>query len=73
MPKHITQAGLNRVIWKMLAALGGKFTISDREINRATPDAIRIDWDGATQTFVLTLCKAKEETSLIMPNCGIYP
>ncbi len=69
MPKQMTQAGFNRVVWKMLTLLGGKFTISEREVERINKDAIRIQHDPATHTFVFTLCKTEENKSnLILPN-----
>lgn len=67
MHKEITQTGLNRVLWKLLAAVGGKITISDREINTINPDVgIHIEHNSAADTFTLSLRKIPAKKSPII-------
>lgn len=67
--EELTQAGLNKVIWKMLAALGGKFTISEKYLNEVNDDAIKIQHDPSTKTFIFTSIRAaKGNSRLILPN-----
>ncbi len=70
MAKQLTQAGLNMVIWKMLKDLGGKFVITEHELNQVKEEAIRIDYDAAGQAFVLRLCKTPKsvESKIITPG-----
>lgn len=54
--RQLTQAGMNRVVWKMLKALGGTFTISNRELDIIDPNiAVRVDHQASTDTFKFTL------------------
>ncbi len=71
--KQLTQAGLNRVIWKLLATQkGGKFTITNRELETFRSDAvIKIDYDPALDSFTLSLKKipnAVESPNIILPQ-----
>ena len=56
MHRNLTQAGMNRVIWHMLKALNGKFTISYKDLQAVNPDiAIRVDHIESTDTFEFQL------------------
>ncbi len=71
--KHITQVGLNRILWKMLAALGGKFTVTDREIQELANSkvAIKIDYTQSDDLYTLQLAKVSDDkpaSSLILPQ-----
>ena len=56
MHRELTQAGMNRVIWHMLKALGGKFTISYKKLEAVNSEiAIRVDHIESTDTFALSL------------------
>ncbi|MCK9482792.1 MAG: hypothetical protein WC372_10985 [Candidatus Neomarinimicrobiota bacterium] len=71
--KMLTQAGLNRVLWKLLHAVGGKFSISTRNLNNFEQDkAIKIDYDIGSDTFTLSLTRVKpeEESRIIVPRTG---
>ncbi len=67
--KQITQAGLNRAMWRMLVALGGKFVIkaSDVETTRSNA-AIKIDHVESTDEFIFRLVRMPEapKQSLIL-------
>ncbi len=70
--KQLSQAGLNRVIWKLLAAVGGKFTISNKELETFRSDAaIKIDYNEILDNFTLSLKRlpnAKESSNIILPQ-----
>lgn len=56
MHRNLTQAGMNRVIWHMLKALGGTFKISHKDLEAVNPDiAIRVDHTESTDIFTLSL------------------
>lgn len=60
-------------MWKLLAAVGGKFTISNRNLQEINQDVgIHITHDATTDTFTLQLRKIpktkKVESSLILPS-----
>ena len=47
---------MNRVIWYMLKALGGKFKISYKDLQTVNQDvAIRVDHTESDDTFLLSL------------------
>lgn len=59
--KQITQAGLNRAMWRMLAALGGKFTVKAKDIEQVKANsAIKIDHIEARDEFVFRLIRMPE-------------
>lgn len=70
--KQLTQAGINRCIWAMLKQLGGKFVISEREVERTnTEDAIRIDHDPSIQTFTMSIHKVKNKKDSLIIQPGM--
>ncbi len=63
--RALNQTGFNLILWKLLAAVGGKFTITNRELNSINRDvAIRIDHIESTDTFVLQLKKTRQKKGL---------
>lgn len=69
--KQITQAGLNRAMWRMLAALGGKFVVkaSDVECVKAN-SAIKIDHVESADEFIFRLVRMPDvpKKSLIITS-----
>lgn len=59
--KNITQAGLNRAMWRMLAALGGKFVVKAADIETIRSNAaIKIDHVESRDEFVFRLVRVPE-------------
>ena len=59
--KNITQAGLNRAMWRMLAALGGKFVVKASDIETVRSNAaIKIDHVASRDVFVFRLIRMSE-------------
>ncbi len=59
--KQITQAGLNRAMWRMLAALGGKFVVKASDVESIRSNAaIKIDHIESRDEFVFRLVRAPE-------------
>lgn len=56
--RALNQNGMNRVMWKLLAAVGGKFTITNKDLETInTRVGIQIDHNSTTDTFTLQLHK----------------
>ncbi len=70
--KHLTQQGLNRVIFKILKMLPDqKIVISERELEQKSLDAIKIQHDPTTKQFVLSVHRLKRKevkSTLILPG-----
>ncbi len=66
MPHRVlNQTGMNKILWKLLAAVGGKFTITNRELESVNREVgIRIDHHEATDTFVLQLHRVNQKKPL---------
>ena len=66
MPHRVlNQTGMNRILWKLLAAVGGKFTITNRELETIDRTVgIGIEHNEATDTFVLQLHKVNQKEPL---------
>ena len=63
--RALNQTGLNLILWKLLAAVGGKFTITNRELKNINRNvAIRIDHIESTDTFVLQLQRTNQKKPL---------
>ena len=59
--KHITQAGLNRAMYRMLAALGGKFLVKAVDVEQVNAGtAIKIDYTESTDEFTFRLVRTKD-------------
>lgn len=70
--KHITQTGLNRAMWRMLAALGGKFVVKASDIESLKANsAIKIDHVESRDEFIFRLVRmpdAPKESLIITPG-----
>ncbi len=56
--RELNQTGMNRVLWYMLKALGGKFEITNRELETLNRDlGIRITHHAIEDKFTLELHK----------------
>ncbi len=69
--RALTQVGMNRVLWKLLALVGGRYEISNREVNTINPDVgIHIAHKQSTDTFTLSLVKVpkKVDSNIILLN-----
>lgn len=70
--KQITQAGLNRAMWRMLVALGGKFVVKASDVEKVNANAaIKIDHIEARDEFVFRLVRVpdvKEKSLIITPG-----
>ncbi len=60
---------MNRILWRLLKAVGGKFVISNKDLEATNRTiGIRIDHIESTDTFVLQLHKIiqpKPESNII--------
>ncbi len=75
MPPHreLNQVGMNMMVWHMLKAMGGSFTISNKVLEGIDPNvAVRVDHKASTDTFTLTLQRlqdmAKDKSIIIQPH-----
>ena len=71
----LNQTGMNRILWKLLAAVGGKFTITNKELQAVNRDVgIRITHTESTDTFTLQLHKIIQpgmSKDIIVPGPGL--
>ena len=69
--RQLTQTGINRVLWLMLHALGGKFEVSNADITTVNQEVgIRIDHNSTTDKFTLSLqrLQEKQQSNIIILN-----
>ena len=70
--KQITQAGLNRAMWRMLAALGGKFVVKASDVESIRSNAaIKIDHVESKDEFIFRLVRmpeAPKQSLIITPG-----
>jgi len=54
--RELNQTGMNRILWKLLHVVGGKFEITNRDLETLNRDVgIRITHNSLTDTFTLEL------------------
>lgn len=70
--KQITQTGLNRAMWRMLVALGGKFVVKASDVETVNSNAaIKIDHVESKDEFVFRLIRtpdAPKQSLIITPG-----
>lgn len=69
--RQLTQVGFNRVMWRMLAALGGKFTVTNADVNSVNQAVgIHITHSEKRDEFTLRLKKIPKPAA---PSLIIQP
>ena len=71
MAKRLTQTGINRAMWIMLKCLNGRVVIPGRALEEPNvDDAMQIQHDPSTDSFIFTLHKVKGEkkSPIIQPR-----
>lgn len=69
--RQLTQLGINRAFWKLLASHGGGITIAASElVNLPVNAALQADYDAALDSFTIKSV-VRQPKGIIAPNTGL--